>query len=98
MPSERTMANGDERVLVGTVGEGLYVSDDGGATFKRPSNNGLYIEGEVRALAAHPGNPSRIYAGTHAGVYRSDGPRRQLAASRQRHGRHGGVGADGAAR
>ena len=66
------MASSDARVFVGTVGEGLYISDDGGATFKRPANNGLYIEGEVRALAAHPGNPSRIYAGTHAGVYRSD--------------------------
>lgn len=72
MPSERTMANGNERVLVGTVGEGLYISDDGGATFKRPANNGLYIEGEVRSLAAHPERPNRIFAGTHAGVYRSD--------------------------
>ena len=66
------MASSDARVFVGTVGEGLYISDDGGAPFKRSANNGLYIEGEVRALAAHPGNPSRIYAGTHAGVYRSD--------------------------
>lgn len=65
------MANGDERVFVGTVGEGLYISNDGGETFKRPSNNGLYIEGEVRALASHPDTPARIFAGTHAGVYRS---------------------------
>ena len=65
------MANGNERVFVGTVGEGLYISNDGGETFKRPSNNGLYIEGEVRALASHPDTPARIFAGTHAGVYRS---------------------------
>ena len=62
----------DTRLFVGTVGEGLYVSDDGGGTFKRRAGNGLYIEGEVRALAAHPRNPRRIYAGTNAGVCRSD--------------------------
>ena len=60
------------KVFVGTVGEGLYVSEDGGGSFGRKARNGLYIEGEVRALAAHPRDPRRLYAGTHAGVYRSE--------------------------
>ena len=60
------------KVFVGTVGEGLYVSNDGGDSFGRKARNGLYIEGEVRALAAHPQDPRRLYAGTNAGVYRSE--------------------------
>lgn len=60
------------KVFVGTVGEGLYVSSDGGDSFGRKARNGLYIEGEVRALAAHPQDPRRLYAGTNAGVYRSE--------------------------
>ena len=65
------MAVNDARVLVGTVGEGLYFSDDGGETFHRNAANGMYVEGEVRALAFHPDDSQQLYAGTNAGVYRS---------------------------
>ena len=60
----------DATVYVGTVGEGLWRSSDGGATWDR-KNAGMYIENEVRALAVHPSDPSLLYAGTDQGCYRS---------------------------
>ena len=64
--SERSEAT----VYVGTVGEGLWRSSDGGATWQR-KNTGMYIENEVRALAVHPSDPNLLYAGTDQGCYRS---------------------------
>ncbi len=60
----------DYAILVGTVGEGVWRSDDGGKTFSRRSQ-GMFVECDVRALAAHPANPHLVYAGTSEGVYRS---------------------------
>lgn len=61
----------DYRIFVGTVGEGVFCSDDGGKTFARCSQ-GMFVECDVRALATHAGNSRVVYAGTSEGVYRSD--------------------------
>lgn len=61
----------DYRIFVGTVGEGVWRSDDAGRTFARRSL-GMFVECDVRALATHPTQPKMIYAGTSEGVYRSD--------------------------
>ena len=58
------------RLFVGTVGEGIFRSDDGGQTFTRRSA-GMFVECDVRALAAHPQDPRVIYAGTSEGLYRT---------------------------
>ena len=58
-------------IYVGTVGEGLFRSKDGGVSFSRESE-GLYLEAEVRALAISPNNPKRLYAGTNMGLYVSE--------------------------
>src|SRR3954470_21733760 len=58
-------------VYVGTVGQSVWRSDDGGETFRRVSN-GLFTECEVRALALHPRTPHMLYAGTDRGCYRRD--------------------------
>lgn len=60
----------DYMLYAGTVGQGVWRSEDGGGTFARASN-GMFMEAEVRALAAHPDDPKTLYAGTDAGVYRT---------------------------
>ena len=58
-------------IFVGTESSGLLRSAPGEATYQELTN-GLPEEPQVRAMAAHPSNASRIYAGTQDGVYRSD--------------------------
>jgi photosystem II stability/assembly factor-like uncharacterized protein len=58
------------RIFVGTVGEGIFRSDDDGHTFTRKSS-GMFVECDVRALAAHPERPELIFAGTNEGLYRT---------------------------
>ncbi|HZO89424.1 MAG TPA: hypothetical protein VFB38_13925 [Chthonomonadaceae bacterium] len=57
-------------LYAGTVGQGVWRSDDGGETFARACA-GMFMEAEVRALAVHPQNPGTLYAGTDAGLYRT---------------------------
>jgi photosystem II stability/assembly factor-like uncharacterized protein len=57
-------------IFVGTVGEGIFRSDDG-EIFVRKSN-GMFVECDVRSLAAHPEDTRVIYAGTSEGLYRTD--------------------------
>jgi photosystem II stability/assembly factor-like uncharacterized protein len=64
------MAPDRTRVYAGTVGQSVWRSDDGGESFRRVSA-GLFTECEVRALAVHPQQPSRLYLGTDRGCYRS---------------------------
>lgn len=59
------------RLYVGTIGEGLWRSLDGGETFKRVCA-GMFVECHVRALAVHPNNPQILLMGTEDGLYRSD--------------------------
>ena len=46
------------RLYVGTIGEGLWRSRDGGETFVR-AMDGMFVECHVRALAEHPREPGR---------------------------------------
>jgi photosystem II stability/assembly factor-like uncharacterized protein len=58
-------------LFVGTVGEGVWRSTDGGATWAR-SSKGMFVECDVRALAVDRHRPHTLYAGTNEGVYRSE--------------------------
>lgn len=58
-------------VFVGTVGEGVWRSTDGGASWERASK-GMFVECDVRALAIDAHRPNVLCAGTNEGVYRSD--------------------------
>ena len=58
-------------VYLGSVGEGLWRSRDGGEHWQRRSN-GMFVECDVRAIAADPRDSNVLYAGTSEGCYRSD--------------------------
>jgi photosystem II stability/assembly factor-like uncharacterized protein len=58
------------RLYVGTIGEGLWRSTDGGAKFVRACD-GMFVECHVRALAVHPREPRVIFLGSESGLYRS---------------------------
>ena len=63
---------GDYSIFVGTVGQGLNISSDSGETWTK-IRNPIPTEGNVRALAAYPGNPHRILAGSDGlGLFHSD--------------------------
>ncbi|MEK7814536.1 MAG: hypothetical protein AAB291_01315, partial [Chloroflexota bacterium] len=60
-------------ILVGTVGQGIMRSGDGGETWQRVGiNQGLHSDALVRALAINPRRPEIVYAGTDKGLYRSE--------------------------
>src|SRR5437588_763456 len=63
------MANA-HRLYVGTIGEGLFRSVDGGETFVRACE-GMFVECHVRALAVHPQDPQTILMGSEQGLYRT---------------------------
>jgi photosystem II stability/assembly factor-like uncharacterized protein len=58
------------RLYVGTIGEGLFRSADGGQTFVRACD-GMFVECHVRALAVHPRAPRTLYLGSEQGLFRS---------------------------
>ena len=71
----------DYTILIGTVGQGLNVSADGGESWTniRPElydtpklKNTLPTEGNVRALSVYPDNPRWVLAGSDVGVFRSE--------------------------
>jgi photosystem II stability/assembly factor-like uncharacterized protein len=59
------------RLYVGTIGQGLWRSVDGGATFMRASD-GMFVECQVRALMVHPQQPRTLFLGSEHGLFRSD--------------------------
>jgi photosystem II stability/assembly factor-like uncharacterized protein len=64
------------RLYVGTEGEGVFTSDDGGRTLA-PGSRGL-PESRVSELVADPGNPDRVlffraFAGEESGVWEATG-------------------------
>ena len=61
----------DYAIGVGTEGDGLSISPDGGDTWTRIGDP-LPSECNVRALAVYPNNPDRILAGSDNGIYRSE--------------------------
>ena len=56
--------------MVGTVGTGIWTSNDGGERWTRC--RGMWNETQVFALTPHPQNPQVVFAGAHDGIYRSD--------------------------
>jgi photosystem II stability/assembly factor-like uncharacterized protein len=58
------------RLYVGTIGEGLFRSLDGGETFARACE-GMFVECHVRALAVHPRDPKVIFLGSEQGLFRT---------------------------
>src|SRR5919204_524161 len=58
------------RLYVGTIGEGLWRSTDGGETFVRASD-GMFVECHVRALAVHPHDDRVLYLGSEQGLFRT---------------------------
>src|SRR5271167_4999083 len=58
-------------ICVGTLGQGIWRSSDGGDTWLRV-RHGLYSESAVRALAVHPSDARIMYCGADSGVYRSE--------------------------
>lgn len=55
-------------VYVGTVGQSIWRSQDGGLTFQRASS-GVHSECDVRALLVHPENPRHLLLGTETGLF-----------------------------
>ena len=58
-------------VYLGTIGQGIWKSTDGGDTWNRQAN-GLFAEADIRAIAVRPDNTNILFAGTEKGLYRSD--------------------------
>jgi photosystem II stability/assembly factor-like uncharacterized protein len=58
------------RVYVGTIGEGLFRSSDGGGSFARACD-GMFVECHVRSLAVHPRDHRTLYLGSELGLFRS---------------------------
>jgi photosystem II stability/assembly factor-like uncharacterized protein len=61
----------DYTICVGTVGQGVWQSPDGGNSWNR-IRTPFPLESQVRALAVHPQDPQTIFAGSNSGIYRSD--------------------------
>jgi photosystem II stability/assembly factor-like uncharacterized protein len=59
------------RLYVGTVGEGLWRSKDGGESFVRACD-GMFVECHVRALAVHPRDDRTLILGCELGLFRSN--------------------------
>jgi photosystem II stability/assembly factor-like uncharacterized protein len=59
------------RLYVGTIGEGLWRSLDGGETFVRACD-GMFVECHIRALAVHPRDHRVLYLGNEQGLFRSN--------------------------
>lgn len=59
-------------VLVGTVGQGIMRSADGGESWRRVAiTQGMHSDALVRTMLNLPGQPEIVYAGTDRGLYLS---------------------------
>ena len=60
-------------ILVGTIGQGVMMSPDDGASWTRASvRHGMHSDCIVKTLLPDPHQPGVVYAGTDAGLYRTD--------------------------
>src|SRR5262249_28672152 len=60
-------------ILVGTIGQGVMMSPDDGETWTRASVRiGMHSDAIVKCLLGDPEHPAVVYAGTDAGLYRTD--------------------------
>src|SRR5213075_51016 len=65
--------SGKYTICAGTIGSGLWLSGDGGESWRRVMK-GLWSESRVFGLTVHPHEPRTVFAGADDGVYkRSDG-------------------------
>ena len=56
-------------VLVGTIGQGIMRSADGGESWRRVGiDAGMHSDALVRALGNHPDRPGVVFAGTDKGL------------------------------
>lgn len=61
-----------ERVFAGTRGDGVWLSEDFGETWRKPCY-GTFGPGKVRCVTVAPHDPDRVYAGTEPiGIFVSD--------------------------
>ena len=64
-------ANGT--ILVGTAGQGVHRSVDGGETWVRAGvGQGMHSDAVVRCLSTHTKREGQIFAGSDLGLYKSD--------------------------
>src|SRR5262249_37533452 len=56
------------RLYVGTIGEGVFRSLDGGETFRRAAD-GLFVECLVRVFVVHPSHSWTLYLGSESGLF-----------------------------
>jgi photosystem II stability/assembly factor-like uncharacterized protein len=61
---------GNYTICAGTVGSGLWLSSDGGESWRRVMK-GLWSESRVYALTVDPHRPHTVFAGADDGVYKS---------------------------
>ena len=60
-------------ILVGTIGQGVMMSPDDGASWTRASvRHGMHSDCIVKTLLPDPHQPGVVYAGTDAGLHRTD--------------------------
>ena len=60
-------------ILVGTVGQGIMRSTDGGESWRRVGvDKGIHADAVVRALAFNPENPESVFAGSDRGLLHSE--------------------------
>ena len=60
-------------ILVGTIGQGIMRSADGGESWRRVGiDAGMHSDALVRTLGNHPDRPGVVFAGTDKGLYRSE--------------------------
>jgi photosystem II stability/assembly factor-like uncharacterized protein len=60
-------------ILVGTVGQSVMRSTDGGETWGRVGpGQGMHSDALIRCLTPHPRQPEVLFAGTDLGLYRTD--------------------------
>jgi len=61
---------GNFTICIGTIGTGVWLSPDGGDSWKRAGGD-LWNESRVFGLTVHPHEPRTVFAGAHDGVYKS---------------------------
>jgi photosystem II stability/assembly factor-like uncharacterized protein len=64
------MMRGNFTICVGTIGSGLWLSPDGGDSWRRVGS-GLWGESRVFGLTLHPAEPRTLFAGANDGIYKS---------------------------
>ena len=63
----------DVKLYAGTIGWGVWASDDLGDSWDfQYAEGGMYAESRVWALSSHPAEPGALWAGTDSGLYRLD--------------------------